>query len=725
VRTSKWAWALAWATMLGLLAAGQCATEDPDSGDTHHTDGSDPDGSNNSGSDGDGWHPVVAMTVYVVDEPATAVEFRELPEALVYLCDHLPDGEVGEVVIRTDRALLVETLAFECPVTIRSDSGAKPTIVGPGTMPLVVNASGGLGLAGLTVTNLAGIQMNTSDGHLLLENNVIIDDLAINIGALTTTAKSARRQRDEGSANWSILSNQLGKGLKLNLGTELGASSKCTVSNNDGPSCTLSGSGSIAGELTYKGNLFNVLDINTKLKASAGLTVSDHTSLNALRLDLQNSDTPKVTLSNNVTASAKLSLLGQASATLTLSSNKIEDGEIKFGVSNLEIKALGTAWGRLAVLATAAVASPALHYSELDSKIKGDFSFTALEAGTENAKVTVDFSNVDAQSNFKVDVKCQTKFTLAGDTVIRGSASIKVDGNIYELEEAKVRWDAGVVFETTGFNAGIKVTSRAGTYKDRFNVWTQPTTTLTIELTDAIFQGGALGIGKTGRPQPNGKSIREAQAAGGDSVTLRNVEWTEPTMALGILDVDGPVTVENCRIATTMQAFSLAYIKGPIRISGNNIQARLALLECTDTATIEDNTFSSNGGIGPDVWLAGTRGLVQNNVMPNGLLVASPNGYALARLNQIGGYVTVGSGALLRLEDNTLNGVQLNDDHMGSPGLIVDPVANNTGLNPDDVQTLVDFNDNACADYPPSRDEKDHEGNCNVPGVPPPSDPGL
>ncbi len=708
----KGMWVLAGAAVFGLLIGGECGTVGPDIGD--------PDDGGGPGDSGQG----SVLAVYVVDQPAGAAEFRELPEALAYLCAHLPDDESGMVVIRTERELPVETLTFSCPVSIEAESGIVPQIVGPGAAPLVVNASGGLGLTGLSIANLGGVVVNTSEGDLDIENNALPNGMTVNIGAVAATAKAARKSKDSGTVDWKILSNQLGDGLKLNLGADLKAGSKCTLSNNDGQTCTLTGGGTVSGELAFKTNLFKVIDIDTRLKASAGLEVSDNQSLDSLKLNLDHADSPQVTLSHNVTASAKISLLGQASATLNLTANDIKDGEIKFGVSDLKINALEGNYGRLALLATAIVASPILHYTETDSKIDGTFSFTALEAGTENANITVNLNNVDAKSNFQVDVKCRAKFVLSEGTVIRGSASVKVDGNVYEMEEAKVKWDAEVMFEATGVSAGIKVSSKAGTYKNHFNVFAQPTTTITLELTDAIFEGGVLGIGKSGKPGSSQKPLRRAQSVG-DSVTLRNVQWSQPCLVVGILDVDGPVTVEDCQINTGLQAMTFSNVKGPITVTNNTIQSRLAFYECADVVTVDGNTFTAGSDGGPDIWLYLSRGLVQNNVIPNGLLVAGAGGYARATGNQIGGDVTVGMDGLLRLEGNVLTGAMVFDNFFGAAGLVNDPVADNTGLSPDDASTPVDFNGNGCADYPPHNDERDSDGNCYYTGVSVPIDPGL
>jgi hypothetical protein len=713
---SKGMWVLVGLAVFGLLIGGQCGAPGPDNGD--------PDDNGDPGRPGD-WDGGPTVTVYVVDQPAAgAAEFRELPDALAYLCAHLPDGESGVVVIRTERELPVETLTFSCPVSIEADPGIQPRIVGPGESPLVVNASGGLGLTGLSIANLGGVVVNASAGDLDIENNILPNGMTLNVGAVAATSKAARQLKDGGTADLKILSNRLGDGFKLNLAADLKAGSKCTLSSNDGNTCTLTGSGSVSGELAFKTNLFKVIDIDTRLKASAGLEVSGNQSLDSLKLNLNHTDSPKVTLSNNVTASAKISLLGQASATLNLTANDIKDGEIKFGVSDLKINALDGNYGRLALLATAIVASPILHYTETGSKIDGTFSFTALEAGTENANITVNLNNVDAKSNFQVDIKCKAKFVLSEGTAIRGSASVKVDGNVYEMEEAKVKWDAEVMFEATGVSAGIKVSSKAGTYKNNFNVFAQPTTTITLELTDAIFEGGVLAVGKTGKPQSSQRSVRTAQA-GGDSVTLRNVQWSQPCLVIGILDVDGPVTVEDCQINTSLQAMSFSKVQGPITIKNNTLQSRLALYECADVVTVDGNTFASGSDAGPDIWLYRSRSLVQNNVMPNGLLVTGDGGYARATANQIGGNVAIGLGGLLRLEGNVLTGAMVADDFFGSAGLVNDPVSDNTGLSPDDASTPVDFDGNGCADYPPHNNERDSDGNCYYPGVSAPTDPGL
>ena len=182
--------------------------------------------------------------------------------------------------------------------------------------------------------------------------------------------------------------------------------------------------------------------------------------------------------------------------------------------------------------------------------------------------------------------------------------------------------------------------------------------------------------------------------------------------------------MEDCQINTGLQAMTFSNVKGPITVTNNTIQSRLAFYDCADVITVDGNTFTPGSDGGPDIWLYVSRGLVQNNVMPNGLLVAGAGGYARATGNQIGGDVTVGMDGLLRLESNVLTGAMVFDNFFGAAGLVNDPVYDNTGLSPDDASTPVDFNGNGCADYPPHNDERDSNGNCYYEGVSVPTDPG-
>jgi hypothetical protein len=116
---------------------------------------------------------------------------------------------------------------------------------------------------------------------------------------------------------------------------------------------------------------------------------------------------------------------------------------------------------------------------------------------------------------------------------------------------------------------------------------------------------------------------------------------------------------------------------------------------------------------------------------------AVEGGSAVLRLNSNdinAAKLGIGANGYVTTHDNTFSGSEVEDDASifralgmdSSPGgLTNDPVADNSGLSPDDVATGVDFDGNGCADYPPHVNERNPDtGKCGMDGVSPASDPG-
>lgn len=69
-------------------------------------------------------------TAYIVDAPAAPNEFRELAEALAFICASATAGAPGRIVIRTDRLVAIETLRITCPVRIEREDGRPAFFAG-------------------------------------------------------------------------------------------------------------------------------------------------------------------------------------------------------------------------------------------------------------------------------------------------------------------------------------------------------------------------------------------------------------------------------------------------------------------------------------------------------------------------------------------------------------------------------------------------------------------
>jgi hypothetical protein len=103
------------------------------------------------------------LIAYVVDEPVLPNEFREIHEALGYLCNGVAaGGRRGRVIVRTERNLSVSTLRITCPVEISRDddrginlSGAQVTVISEADLTLA-----GMNISAGQITFDAGADLN-------------------------------------------------------------------------------------------------------------------------------------------------------------------------------------------------------------------------------------------------------------------------------------------------------------------------------------------------------------------------------------------------------------------------------------------------------------------------------------------------------------------------------------------------------------------------------------
>lgn len=104
-----------------------------------------------------------------------------------------------------------------------------------------------------------------------------------------------------------------------------------------------------------------------------------------------------------------------------------------------------------------------------------------------------------------------------------------------------------------------------------------------------------------------------------------------------------------------------------------------------------------------------------------------------AGVSPISGGIAPGEKGWVKLTDNTFSNAIVFDYNIGDVGrLLNDPVADNSGLDPDEhvVGSLIDWNDDEhnCPDYPTKCDEWDddrQECGCGEDGIDPPSEPGI
>lgn len=117
---------------------------------------------------------------YVVDAPVLANEFREIPEAIAYVCN--ASQQPGKVIIRTDRLLAISELRINCPVEISREDDRHSSLSG-GAVRIISEAN----------VTLAGMNIAADD--------ILFDARAnLNLFRVALTGPTLIRLRDDGIA---------------------------------------------------------------------------------------------------------------------------------------------------------------------------------------------------------------------------------------------------------------------------------------------------------------------------------------------------------------------------------------------------------------------------------------------------------------------------------------------------------------------------------------------
>ena len=730
--------------------------------------------------------PITDNTVYVADSiPAgSSVYFTELPKAVSYLCVNLPEGEQGTVLIQTNHELAVNSLAFACDIKIEADSGITGRITGPGALPLVIDAAGAINLAGFIVSNAGGVILN-ANRDIELSGNTFPDDTEIDIGGVSevpfpagvapaSVPKLMKGAGDIHSSGTTITKNVFGKNLQLNFNADVKTDAEYNLEENSGPAIKISGNGAIGAgaKMNLLKNAIGILSADIVMKATSQMNVKDHAKLDDLTLRLGASDTPSVNIENNTSASVTLDAKDIASATLNfkITSNNFGAAKFNFDVSNLDIKALQTDWGKItAIVGGTFLASVAVYNWEFtQSNIKGPFSFTADEGGTEKLNYKLIFDKIDLQGDLAISLKGACKFDLNKDTTIKGNAGITVDGNILEFTDTGAKWQAGLKIEGKGVNASLTVKANGGKFAKPLEIFKDPSVDLSVGITDEVFEqlGGIHIYGKRKGSSP--RAVHKAFSSHVFQIEIDDLSMdsgTDPNSAIFLTDLDEPVTIKNININSYGWGIHLENINAPVTLKDNTLKGGGIFVNHTqDSVLIEnnqiehttDNPGASAGIMVGDVkdatinlnpvtishanfWNGSgievnqkTRATVTgNHITRSDNLVALyvwGDSIAYASSNTItGGNVALAKNGLVELKSNTFSSsgygypIYLIMDRDVNGGLVNDPWTSNSGIDSKQIFSPVDFDGDGCADYPYLPDpQKDNNNKCITAGVNPP-----
>ncbi len=706
-----------------------------------------------------------ATTVYVVDNPPTGSHdhFRELTDAVTYLKNNVPAGELGTVVIQTNRELVVDALSFGCDLEIEVDQGYTGRIAGPGAAPLVIDAAGALNLGGFTISNAGGVIFN-ANRRIELSGNHLPSSAAVNIGGVSGAAFPAGSasgditpQQAVLAGGSSITNNDFGQ-FALNYKLDV-LSASYDIDNNKGSRVNIGGSGKFGGtaQMHIGSNDIDDLSLDLKAQGSATVGVSDHLKLNSFAVNSEvNTGNPVFDFGNNVAATATLNLFGLGKVTLKLDNEDYDNLDLGFSVSD---SVLNSKYGKYAQAAvTLGSALSTFNWNDIGSNVVGPFTLNALNIpNTANVDVTLKSFKFDG--TFDASLNGNVTLYLSEQVKLTGKAHIDMRGSLLDLEATHVDCEAGLFVEMKGLSAGITANMNDVTFKDNLSIDGTAGVNFSVTITDAIFGGSSAGIYISGpvsggmsapggaRPQTHTADlVQPQQGAGG--IIISGLQMHNDNDWIEITDVNCPVTIENCTIAAKPLAIHLEEVQGAISISGNTISkggvtigdcgsatvkdnaincdvANTAALGVWATdSTITDNTITAGpGSMGFGASDSGNVTLSNNTINAPGICAVDigPDARVNADNNTITGSVFVVFG-LLGLTNNTFSNTQILDQSVGTGGLLNDPMqGGNSGLNPDNIFSPIDWDGNGCQDYPPECNQKE-EGKCKCgPGVSPPS----
>lgn len=695
---------------------------------------------------------------YVVDSPVLPNEFATLGEAINYLDGNLSQGQLGEVRVKTTQTMQVDSLSFGCDIIIIIEEGASSTIQGPGASPLLIDAAGAFDVFGLNLVNPGGFVINAARrlavvnshfsadtsvevnalGNLELRNNTL-PGVTVNIGGTSGLASlskgsSVLDQTGEVSGNLLNLQSNIVEGpFTVNANADI--TGLLSVENNQALTLQLKSSYSILGSAVVNHNITEDVSIQFKIGVGAMLLLSNHSNLNFCNLDLDLLGQSVVSIDAIIGGEATFDFAGGESATVNFSASNFDKSNWTLAVSDLTLNGKGGQFGEF-------IANILDHTIWTQDGITVSDKFSLVSSVGSMVDLTLKgqarFDNL-----FWIEAGGDIKLDLGGGTTLSGFGHVGVAGDFAHISAARIRAKGGVSLDFTNVSVSVFVSfGGAGGEKSEFSgildfVGSNSASNL-FEVQNASFMVGAriiFYLPEIGpfKPLPvtgsNPMTVLNAQNST-EGIIIRNVDsqgtpWFAPAIVIGDINTSIPITIENCELKSD-GGIQILNVNSPITIRNNDMEGTgINLGHVTGPVNIIGNTLNVTKSPGVIAAAMGQDVIVNNNTI-NASGYAAPALHAgfdatiRASENEISGRVQVGGpDALMALTGNTFSGSEVED---GNPagGLLNDPVEDNDGLTPYDVTSLIDWDGNGCADYPPDRNEKDEDGNCGMDGIPPP-----
>ncbi len=723
--------------------------------------------------------PAAALTVFVVDEIQGSDDFTSLNAALTYLNTTLAAGQVGHVRIQTTSPMVVDELNIEADIMITVDPGASNIVSGPANAPLVINAGGGWNISGLQFASSPAYTVNAARGITFL-GTAFSADTQINIAGSAGLAAKGSAAFAKG---FEFVNGSLSGFLNVSMMGDSDAAYRMVGTRAEGIS--FNGFGSFTGDagLVFKSNPIPSLNIEASLKGSSKAFITGHSSLGDAGFGLEMQDSAAVFIEQNTIASLAAKFYG-INAVMELKNNIIANAAVQMDMNQAQYTGNANTVTDFNIGMSYTHGLTSFGFTETGLQAHHAWVFNSGDAPS-SGEITVGLNNCKFNGQVDLTVGGRGKVTLENQTVFEVEAYLIFPGSLADLQIYDVQGKATlwVKFPDSDVQAYL---SAERSNMDKGMIFSPVPDNLhgSMDTITTLTGGIQIGLGGTGAPEHSEEIFMDSPdllPKSENSLILNNLNITdeEGKPGLYVQGLNVPVIIRNSLINADLWSIVCAGIDADVTIENNSdLKGGIMLngdpdeegIMITRQYMVSGNTITQSQPGGACLFSHAIRNVTANaNTMnafaagAHGVLLSGgklqvndgsintlgsyfcqaigigpsaggANGIVYAAgVSPISGGIVTGEKGWVKLTDNTFSNALVVDYNVGDVGrLLNDPVADNSGLNPDEhvVGSLIDWNDDEhnCPDYPTRCDEWDddrQECGCGEDGIDPPSEPGI
>ncbi|MFV9645059.1 MAG: cadherin-like beta sandwich domain-containing protein, partial [Desulfobacterales bacterium] len=719
------------------------------------------------------------QTVYIVDHADASDEFETLNGAVQYLNTHILSDQTGEIRTQTTSPMAVDVLTITCNMFITVDHGASNVIAGPPGAPLVINAWGGFDISGLNFTNSPGYIIN-SDSGLSIFGCSFSSDATINISGASAALYTKLDIKGSGeiSKDFNFIGGGLAGYLNVNLSGDTDADYTTVGTNAAG--IIFDASGTFVGDaaLIFKVNPVSYLNITAALKGNTRAQFIGHGSVSVSKLGLKLEENASVYVKQHTTTTWKANFYG-VNGTIEFENVTTANADIKIDMTESQYSGTNNSITNFNLDLSYTYNFDRIGFTEKGGHFFKTFQINGEDAPT-NAELIFGFDDLDINGNFNLFAGGKVTATFNNGTTCEANAFLKFPGNFADLTFNDIHFKASLMltFPESGTQIYLKALHADVDKGMIIDFIDSANLSGTIDHITTITGGIMIGHDLLSIPGSGldkiPPSLPKESPLADNQLIFKNLAIKDSNGRPGLY-IDGvtvPVIIQDSTIDASLWSIVCSDIdadvtiqdnsdlKGGIFLNGdpgetgamisrqytvsnNTITQNMAGGSCLSSHAIHDisvnnNTMTAAAGA-HGILLSGGKMIVNaGSINTMGPYISSAigigpshggaNGILYAEnVSPISGGVIPSEQGYVKLTGNSFSNAIVFDIEAGR--LLNDPVADNSGLDPDEhiKGSLIDWNDDDhhCPDYPTKCDEWDEECGCEQDGIDPPTEPGI